>query len=71
MAVAPDVTFQQLREVAPRSERLLAMDPVSGWGTIRDLLVAPLLGGGSTVVVVGADEDTADRIRTQEHVELG
>ena len=71
VAVAPDVTFQQLREVAPRPERLLTQDPSAGWDSIRDLLVAPLLGGGSSVVVVGADEDTASRIRTQERVELG
>ncbi|RMB62274.1 TIGR03089 family protein [Tessaracoccus antarcticus] len=71
VAVAPDTTFQHLREVAPRSGRLLAADPVPGWESIRDLLVAPLLGNGSTVVVVGADEDAVERIRTQERVEAG
>ncbi len=71
VAVAPDVTFQQLREVSPRAERLLARDPASGWETIRDLLVAPLLGGGSTVVVIGADDATTAGIRTQERVEIG
>lgn len=71
IAVAPDVTFQQLREVPPRAERLLSADPPSGWETIRDLLVAPLLGGGSSVVVIGGDEATLGRIRTQERVENG
>lgn len=68
VAVAPGVTFQQLREVTPRSDRLLATDPESGWETIRDLLVAPLLGGGSTVVVVGADEEMVGRVRAQERI---
>ncbi len=71
LAVAPDITFQNLREVAPRAERLLATDPAAGWESVRDLLVAPLLGGGSTVVAEGADADTVGRIRTQEHVDLG
>lgn len=71
VAVMPDITFHTLREVTPRAERLLATHPPSGWDTIRDLLVAPLLGGGSTVVAVSADADTLDRIRTQERVEIG
>lgn len=71
VAVAPDVTFQQLREVAPRSNRLLAADPEFGWESIRDLLVAPLLGGGSTVVAVGADAETTSRVRAQERIEVG
>lgn len=71
IAVAPDVTFQMLREVTPRPQRLLATDPASGWDTIRDLLVAPLLGGGSTVVVIGANDQKAERIREQERVEIG
>ena len=71
LAVAPDVTFQQLQEVTPRAERLLAIDPPAGWETIRDLLVAPLLGGGSTVVVIDTDEEAVGRIRAQERVEVG
>lgn len=71
VAVAPGVTFRQLREVTPRAERLLAADPPSGWETVRDLLVAPLLGNGSTVVVVGADADAVAGIRSQERVDVG
>ena len=71
VAVAPDVTFRQLREVTPRAERLLAADPPSGWETVRDLLVAPLLGNGSTVVVVGAGADAVAGIRLQERVDVG
>ncbi|MEO7588029.1 MAG: TIGR03089 family protein [Arachnia sp.] len=71
VAVAPDVTFDQLRQVTPRAERLLATDPPSGWATIAELLVGPLLGNGSTVVVVGAGRDEVSRIRTQERVEIG
>ena len=71
VAVAPDTTCQQLSEVEPRSGRMLASDPPAGWDTIRDLLVAPLLGDGSTVVVVGAGEETLQRVREQERVEIG
>ncbi len=71
VAVAPSVTFQDLRAVAPRGERLLATDPASGWETIQTLLVAPLLGGGSTVVTIDADEATTSRIREQERVDIG
>lgn len=71
VAVAPDITFRHLRGVAPRATRLLAADPASGWASIAELLVAPLLGGGSTVVTVGADEAAISRIRDQERVEQG
>lgn len=71
VAVAPGVTFQQLREVPPRSSRLLATDPTPGWDTVRDLLVAPLIGGGSTVVVVGGDQDMVASVRVQERVDVG
>ena len=71
VAVSPDVTFQDLRAIAPRAKRLLATDPVAGWETIKELLVAPLLGGGSTVVTIGADDAAITRIREQERVDLG
>ncbi len=71
VAVAPDITFQNLREVPPRADRLLVTDPAPGWASVRELLVAPLLGGGSTVVVVGLDAETADRIRQQERIDRG
>lgn len=70
IAVSPDITFQNLREVSPRSERLLVADPTHGWESIRELLVAPLLGGGSTVVTEIADQQRIARIRVQERVDL-
>ncbi|MGO1385804.1 MAG: TIGR03089 family protein [Arachnia sp.] len=71
VAVTPNVTFRNLRDVAPRATRLLAVDPGSGWDTFRELLVAPLFGGGSTVVTIGADQDAVSRIREQEHIDVG
>ncbi len=71
VAVAPGITFQQVREVLPRATRLLVRDPGAGWETIRDLLVAPLLGGGSTVVVMGGEDQLVKRLIVQERAELG
>lgn len=71
VAVAPGITFRQVREVPPRGTRLLVRDPRAGWETIRDLLVAPLLGGGSTVVVMGGDDQLIKRLIVQERAELG
>lgn len=69
IAVAPGITFQDLRDVAPRDSRILVVDPVPGWESIRELLVAPLIGGGSTVVTDIHDPQTLARIRVQEHAE--
>lgn len=71
VAVIPDVTFGDLAATTPSPERLLATDPAAGWPTIRDLLVAPLLGGGSTVIATAGDEIALERIRRQERVTLG
>ncbi len=71
VALAPDITFHMLRVVPPRAERLLVTDPMPGWKSVQELLVAPLLGGGSTVVVIDSDPDTVEGVRQQERVDLG
>ena len=64
----PDVTFGDLAKITPRSDRQLFVDPAPGWQTIRELLVAPLLGDGSTVVITGADPELVERVRATERV---
>lgn len=54
--------------VEPRSDRALFVDPQPGWDSVASLLVAPLLGGGSTVVVTGGTPDLVERIRRDERI---
>ncbi|MCC2592352.1 hypothetical protein LKO27_02795 [Tessaracoccus sp. OS52] len=68
VAFEPDVTFASMATVEPRSTRGLFVDPPPGWETVSQLLVAPLLGGGSSVVVTGGDADFIDRVRREERI---
>lgn len=55
---------------APLARRRL-LRPSDPWATARAALLDPLLGGGSSVIVVGAaDEEALARIATQERAEL-
>lgn len=54
--------------VRARSDRVLFVDPIPGWGTIHDLVAAPLAGGGSTVVVTHATPGLVARVREQERI---
>lgn len=60
------VTHRELQSVGGRKDRRLFVDPEPGWGLVADALVSPLVGGGSSVVVVGLDEDAVARVRTSE-----
>ena len=51
---------------APARRLVRPRDP---WATCRDGLLAPLLSGGSSVVVVGGDTDELGRIRAAERVD--
>lgn len=62
------VTHAEVASVPASDARLLFADPVPGWATVRGLLVAPALGSGSSVVVVGGDDAAVTRIATQERV---
>jgi len=57
-------------ETAPRDSRLLLLDPPAGWATVAEALVAPVLGGGSTVVVVGLAADRVAEIAAAERALL-
>lgn len=65
-AAWPGVEFQQLGEVPPRSAALLIVDPEPGFETVADLLIAPVLGGGSTIVATNCTPDQLAGIRRQE-----
>lgn len=65
----PDVTYAVLAAAPARSDRRLFVDPASGWDTVADMLVAPLLGGGSSIVVTDGDEALIERVRRDERVE--
>lgn len=52
--------------VPARDTRVLLRDPAPRWETIADVLVAPALGVGSTVVAVNVTDDEAARIAADE-----
>ncbi len=61
-----DVTHGELAGVEGRSDRRLFVDPHCGWEFLRDALVAPVIGGGSTVIVTGLDAGEVERVQTSE-----
>ncbi len=66
--VGPLATHADLLALEPSAERLLV-----GPGPLRrdaELLVAALLGGGSLVLLTGADEQTRDRVADQERARV-
>jgi uncharacterized protein (TIGR03089 family) len=64
------LTQADLVSQAPRNRRRL-IRPSDPWTTTRESLLAPLLGGGSSVVVVGpAQPEQLARIADQEQAEL-
>lgn len=71
----PDIALAQPAEpvfeteVAPRSDRRLFVDPQPGWEFLADALVAPILGGGSSVIAVGQTPEQLERIKKSERIE--
>ena len=62
----PDITHAGLERFPGSDRRLLFTDPPPGWESVRMLLVSPVLGGGSTVVVTGALPERVSRIAAEE-----
>jgi len=56
--------------VTPSDERLLIADPAPGWQTVATALVAPVLGGGSTVLASGYDAGALDLISVSERARV-
>lgn len=55
-------------QVQARDTRLLLRDPAPGWEVVAQALVSPAMGTGSTVVVVGMNDEQAARIGSDERV---
>ena len=62
------MTQAELDSVVGSADRRL-IRPTTSWPTVRDGVLAALIGGGSVVVVVGDDETALDRIRSTENVQ--
>ena len=62
----PDITCAGVGRLPGSDRRLLFTDPPPGWESVRMLLVSPVLGGGSTVVVTGAPPERISRIASEE-----
>ncbi|RRD04034.1 hypothetical protein EII34_11660 [Arachnia propionica] len=60
----------QIAATAARTTAGVAHQPPGDWAGISQLLVAPVLGGGTTVSVTGGDGSTLERILSQERGEL-
>lgn len=65
-----DRSYADLDSVEGRSSRLLFSEPMSSWKFLRDALVAPLLGGGSSVITVGLDEERVREIAVAEKASI-
>ena len=66
LAWLPDITRAGLERFPGSDQRLLFADPPPGWESVRMLLVSPVLGGGSTVVVTGTPPERVSRIAAEE-----
>lgn len=60
------VTHAEVAAVSRSDARLLFSRPGPGWESVRNLLVAPVMGTGSRVIVVGGDDAALARIAEQE-----
>ena len=66
LAWLPGITHADVVRVPGSGQRRLFADPEPGWAAVSNLLVAPVLGGGSTVVVTGATAERTARIAAEE-----
>lgn len=65
------LTHRNLNELDPIAGRVLVR-PSTAWETLATALLRPLLGGGSSVVVVGdAEQERLERLVAGERVTLG
>lgn len=63
--------WDELLTVPPSGDRRLIVGADDPWQLICQALVAPLLGGGSTVLVSGGDQAQIESVASQERARLG
>ncbi len=63
-------SWNDLAAVGPSTERQLVIPTTDPWLTVCRALVAPILGGGSTLVVVGGDDQKVTSVAAQERARL-
>ena len=61
-------TLGELMTLPSSAGRVLLTNPTSAWDVAQHCLVAPLLGGGSTVITTDVDETATARIAQDEKV---
>ena len=66
LAWLPGITHADVALVPGSDKKRLFADPEPGSAAVGNLLVAPVLGGGSTVVVTGATAERTARIAAEE-----
>ena len=65
-----DHSYTDLDSVEGRTTRLLFTQPICSWEFLRDALVAPLRGGGSSVIAVGVDDARVREIAVAERASI-
>lgn len=62
------ITHSGLDRVPGRADRRIFVNPKCGWDFLEEALVAPAMGGGSSVIVVGLDDGEIERVARAERV---
>ncbi len=63
------LTLADVAATKPRSDRQLFIDPTAAWATAQNLIVAPLLGGGSSVIATGCSAATLAQVHNTERID--
>lgn len=65
------IGWDELAATTPSSERIaLVADHTKPWQTVQQALVAPVLGGGSVVILAGGDSEAITAVAAQERARL-
>ncbi|MFV0429409.1 MAG: TIGR03089 family protein [Arachnia sp.] len=66
IAWAPDHRFADIAQIPGRDTRKLFVDPRPGWASMSEIILAPIMGGGSTVVATNVPADRIPGIESDE-----
>ncbi len=62
------LTHAEVAATPPRDNRALFVDPAADWPTVQQLIVSPLLGGGSSVIATNCSATTLAQLRRDERI---